>query len=453
MAGRLKIISLERDVRNDMMKLSVSMALIWLIQQLYSAADMIIVGQVIGAEATAAVATAGDFTNVTAMIATAIASGAAVYISQLEGAKDLENLRQAIGSAIVLLFIVAAGALGYAFLFEERYLDHMNCPPEAIESARSYLLITAAGLPFVFTYTGIISILKAMGYGRNPLLFALLACVLNVVGDVVLVIGFHMGVVGSAVATTLSQLICCVLSLINLAKTPSLFEKRSLRFFLLIERKTFRRIMRMAIPQVIRIFLVQCSFLWLRGEVNEYGLVDATSYSIWFKLERFSNFLVFGVQEASCNIIGQQIGAKKYDQVKLVVWLTMLLGLAGTVLPMILFLGVPRSVFRIFTNETEVIARAPELLSILTVGLFVNAFGNGSKGISVGAGNSLLSLFVGILDAGARFAISLLFVRMLHFGVAGYYWGMALAPFAPGVLCIVYLLSERWKYRKRLSET
>ena len=135
--------------------------------------------------------------------------------------------------------------------------------------------------------------------------------------------------------------------------------------------------MHMAIPQVIRIFLVQCSFLWLRGQTNSYGLTEATAYSIWFKLERFSNFIVFGVQEASCNIIGQLIGAKRYGQVKATVWLTILFGLAGTIVPLILFLTVPESIYRIFTSDAEVLSKARGLLLILSAGLFVNAFGNG----------------------------------------------------------------------------
>ena len=444
---------MDKDVLHNMMKLSLSMALIWMIQQLYSAVDMMVVGQLIGGDATAAIATASDFTNVMSMVAAAIASGAAVYISQLEGAKDLENLRQAIGSAIVLLFIVAAVAVCYGCLFRVNYLHHLNCPPEAMPGASSYLLITSLGLPFVFTYTGIVSIMKAMGHGAHPLLFAVLACVLNIAGDFVLVVGFHMGVIGTAVSTTAAQAVCCLLAWFHLSKMPSLFGKQPLSYFLKIERKTLRRIMRMAIPTLARVFFVQFSFLWLRGQVNGYGLVEAAAYSIWFKMERFFNSIVFGVQEASCNILGQLIGAKRYDQVKPTVRLTILMGLAGTVVPLILFMAIPSGLFRLFTGDPEIIARASQVLRILAVGLFVNAFGNGSKGISIGAGDSKVTFFVGVLDAGARIAVSLLSAHIIRLGADSYYWGMALAPVAPGIMCMAYLYSEKWRYRKRLSET
>ncbi len=444
--------TLEKDTRSTMLSLSFSMALIWLTQQLYSSVDMIIVGQVLGSDATAAIATAGDFTNVNAVIASALASGAAVYISQLFGAKDAENLRKAIGAAVLLLFLVAAIAVSYAFLFQDRYLYKLNCPIESLESARQYLLITAIGIPFIFSFQGCVSILKAMGEGKNPLIYVLLSSVINIAGDVLLVIVFRFGIVGSAIATVFSQGVCFLIAIYHLAHKKALFGEYSIFRFLRFDKDTIKRILLMAIPQVARIVLVQMSFLWLRSIANGYGVIEASTYSIWYKMERISNFVVFGVQEASANVIGQMIGARRLEQVKPVVRFTVFLGALGAVVPFLLFMTVPEFLYRLFTSDAEVIARSGDVLVILGIGLFINALGNGSKGISVGAGAWQISFMVGVLDAGARVVIGLICLNPLNMGIKSVYWAMAFAPLVPGIMCIWYLLSDKWKYRKVLSE-
>ena len=146
-----------------------------LVQQLYSTVDLVIIGQFAGNTGTVGVSTGGELSDLMTPVATSFAIAGQIYIAQLAGAKDHHKLKSAISTLITLLAGLSVIFMGATFLFHTGILHALNCPSEAFSEASAYMLITAAGMPFIFAYNGICAILRGMGESKRPLLFVIVA--------------------------------------------------------------------------------------------------------------------------------------------------------------------------------------------------------------------------------------------------------------------------------------
>lgn len=193
--------------------------------------------------------------------------------------------------------------------------------------------------------------------------------------------------------------------------------------------------------------------LWVKSQINLYGVVASSTYSIGNKIEKFMNVFVMGVDSAAGAMIGQNVGAKKTKRVKQTIWCTLLCNILVAVIVIAVFLLYPTQLFRLFTNDEEVIAFGVTFLQILAVGMLIVAASSCFKSISTGTGAALLSLVLGILDGVCRIAVCLLFYHVFHQGVQSYFWGAAFCMLVPGIISFIYFISGKWKKKKLLSET
>ena len=181
-----------------------------LFQILYNATDSIIVGKFVGDDALAAVGTAGPIMNMAILFISGMCMGAGILMSTLYGAKDMKNLEKQISTTLI-------GGLGFSLLiaflmiaFAVPILRLINSPEEIIGSAAIYLRVVFLGLIFTFVYNFLANTLRALGDSKTPLYFLVISAFLNVAGDLLFVVTLRMGVMGSAVATVLSEALCCV---------------------------------------------------------------------------------------------------------------------------------------------------------------------------------------------------------------------------------------------------
>jgi len=442
----------EGPVLRSLLRFAVPMILASVLQQLYSAVDLMIIGQYMENVGTIAVSTGGEFTDSMTMVAMAFAVGAQVYIAQLVGAKDEGNLRSAVGTTLTMLGAGSLVILLLAILFHKQFLDLMNCPGIAREEAAGYMIITACGLPFVFGYNGISAVLRGMGESKKPLLFVAVAASVNVAADFLLVVVIPLGVVGTAIATVLSQIGSFTAALIYLYRHRNTFDfKLSLSYFR-IDRKALLRILRMAVPQLIRSLSVHGSMLWVKSQVNVYGDIASSTYSIGSKIEKFMQVFISGVDGAAGAMIGQNIGARKHGRVKKIMWETLGLNLLICAAVVSAFLFLPHQLYRLFTVNEDVIEMGQIFLRIMSLGMVVVALASCFKSIATGSGAALLSLVLGILDGVSRILVCLLFYYVFDQGVQSYFWGAAFCMLLPGLISFVYFISGKWKRKKLLSE-
>lgn len=432
---------------------AIPMILTSLVQQLYSTVDLMIIGQYVGSVGTVGVATGGELIDFMTPFAMAFATGGQIYIAQVAGAKDERKLKEAVGTLLTLLMVMSVVVTVVALVFRNQILGMMNCPEEAWGQATDYMVITALGLPFVFGYNAISAVLRGMGESKRPLIFVSIAATINVFTDILFVAVFKMEAAGTAIATVLSQIGSCVAAFFYMYKHKDAFDfELSFRFFR-IRWEPLRKIMVVGLPQLVRSFAVHSSILWVKANINTYGLIPSSTYSIGNKIEKFMNVFVQGVDGAAGAMIGQNLGAKKPERVGKVLWYTLACNMSVAAVVIVMFLTMPKQLFSLFTTDVDVIEFGVTFLRIMSVGMIVIAFAGCFKSIATGVGDAFLCFILGILDGVCRVLVCLLFFHVFDQGVQSYFWGAAFCMLLPGIVSFIYYITGAWKKKKLLTES
>lgn len=447
-----------RDLTNGpipqlLLTFALPMILTNLVQQLYSTVDLMIIGQFVGSEGTVGVSTGGELVDFMTPFSTAFAAGGQIYISQLAGAKDEKRLKEAAGTLLTLMLAMSVTVMAAVLLFHSAILKVLNCPAEAWHQASWYMMITTLGMPFVFGYNAISAILRGMGESKRPLIFVSIAAVVNVVMDILLVVVIPLEAAGTAIATVLSQMGSCAAAFYFLYRNRDVFDFECGRAFFKIRMDPLKKILRVGLPQLVRTFAVHGSMVWVKANINIYGLVPSSTYSIGNKIEKLMTVFVQGIDSAAGAMIGQNLGAKKPERVHGILWCTLACNLAVAGGVIALFLLLPRYLFGLFTTDTDVISYGVTFLRIMSVGMLVSAFSGCFKSISTGVGDAFLCFMVGVLDGICRIAVCLLFVHVFHQGIESYFWGAAFCTLVPGLICFWYYITGQWRNKKLLTES
>lgn len=204
--------------------------------------------------------------------------------------------------------------------------------------------------------------------------------------------------------------------------------------------------------QAARAVFVRISMLWVNSQVNAYGFVAFSTNSVGNKIQKFLDIFTASLSQAGGAMVGQNLGAEKYDRAKKVVYCTCIssFSIAGMISLMILI--CPELIFGVCTNDPAVIAIGVTYLMIMIVHFFSASVTSSFQCMVIGAGNASLNFIVGILDGVVcKIGFSLLLVNLTDLGVFSYFWGTSLSRILSGMICISYFLSERWKEEKLLK--
>ncbi len=451
--NRVGINLTEGPLFKTLLMFAIPIVLTNLVQQLYSVVDLIIIGQFVGSTGTVGVSTGGELSDMMTPIANAFASAGQIYIAQLVGAKNSEKLRDTMGTLISFMMLISLITAFGAITFNKQILSMLNCPDEAFSQASSYMIITALGMPFIFGYNCIIGILRGMGESKKPLLFVMVAAVVNIIFDVILVAVFHLGAAGTAVATIASQFGAFIASFIYMYKNRDHFGFELNWSVFKIKKEPLLVILKLGIPMLIKTIFIMSSMLWMRAGINSYGLVASATNSIGNKITKFLNVFTSGVMAAAAAMVGQNLGARKPDRAKNVILLTWACGLAVATVSTIFAVFAPKLVYGIFTSDPDVINFGVVYLRIMIVSFFLSASVGSLQAMVTGSGFALLNLFIGILDGVVcRIGFILLFVHVFDMEVIGYFWGNVMARSLPAIICFYYFASGKWRTRKLLYE-
>lgn len=444
----------EGPILSTLVKFAIPIVLTSVVQLLYGMVDLAIIGHYVGSTGTVGVSTGGEMSDLMTPIASAFSTAGQIYIAQLAGAKDNKGIKDTVGTLLTLMFAVSGLAMIGTIILNSQILGWLNCPSEALGQARSYMIITALGMPFVFGYNAICSVLRGMGESKRPLIFILVAAGVNVVTDYLFVAIMGMEAAGAAIATVLSQIGSCAAALVYLYKRREQFDFSLKLSYFKLRKKELLVLLKLGLPMLIRIIAVQYSQLWVKSQINSYGLIVSATNSVGNKIERLLNVFAQGIEGGAGAMMGQNLGAKKYDRTKKIVFTTLGIAMVLAALSCGCALFLPRQLFRIFTDDVEVIEFGITFLSIMVYYYFISAFCNSFKSLVTGAGEVTLGLVVGIMDGVVcRIGISLFCDKVLNLGAVSYFWGMALCQFIPGLICLGYFMSGKWKTKKLLSES
>ncbi len=424
-----------------------------IIQQFYSLVDLMVIGQFAGSEGTAGVSAGGEIADLVTPVATAFACAGQIYIAQLVGSGDIPKTQKSIGTLISMMMLMSFVFMGVTIIFCDPVLRLINCPGEAFAQARSYMLITALGMPFIYGYNAVCGALRGMGESRKPMTFIIIAAVINIFLDILLVAVFHLGVAGTAIATTMAQFGSFIAAFRYMYKNKEQFNFELRLSYFAIDRHAARIMISQGIPQAIRSALVRVSLLWVNAGINSYGLIASATNGVGNKLQKFLDVFMQGLAEASSAMIGQNLGARKQERASRIVWNTLGCTMVVAVLLTCLSVFVPSQVFGIFTKDPEVIDLGVTYMHIQIAHYFFSAFVTAFQAMVIGSGFASMNFAIGILDGVVcKIGLSILFANVLGMGVLGYFWAAGFSRALPGLICFIFYLSGAWKRRRLLTE-
>lgn len=438
------------SVPKQLIKFASPLFLSNLLQVAYNMVDMIIVGQAQGKVGISAVSVGGDVSNFLTFIAMGFSSAGQVIISQFLGADQKEKIGKFIGTMFSFLLSFAAVLSAICFCFRTPIMHLMNTPPEAWADAMNYASICIVGMVAIYGYNIISAVLRGLGDSKHPFVFISLAAILNVILDLVFVLWMDMGAGGAALATVISQtvsFICCAVFLWR--KKETLGFEISARDFAKWDLPLLSTLTKLGIPMAIKSAAIHFSKLFVNSWINSYGVAVSALAGIANKLSSVSNLISNSVNAAGASMVGQNVGAEKYERVPKI----MLYSFAFTLVISTLLSGAivifPDRIFSIFSSDADVLKLVPEYIPIAILMFYGSAFRTPANAMINGCGNYKVNFAMALFDGVIlRIGLSVLFGLWLGYGYLGFWLGDALAGFTPFFIGGVYYLSGTWKTRR-----
>lgn len=282
-------------------------------QQLYNMADTVIVGRFVGQNALAAVGSTGTIMFLIQGLANGLSSGFTVMTSQRFGAGDKKGTRRSVSNAIVMSAIVTILLTALSTLLMHRILHLMNTPREIYNYAYDYIIVICIGLFSTVYYNLFAAMLRAVGNARMPLVFLVFSACLNVGLDLLLIIQFHMGTQGAAVATVISQGISAVLEAVYiLARQP---ELRLQKDFYRINRQMAKSQLVVGVPMALQFGITASGTMIMQAAINIYGPIAVAAYTAASKVQNVLCQGYMSVGQTMAAYTGQNYGARKIDRI------------------------------------------------------------------------------------------------------------------------------------------
>lgn len=425
-----------------------------LLTDLYNMVDMIIIGQFVGSVGTAAVTLGGKLLSLCTGISIALSGGAQIFVSQQIGAKKpKEEISQTIGTMFSSLGILSLVLGILCFLLSGTILGFLKTPEESFDAALSYFRITSVGMPLVFGYNAVSSVLRGMGDSKRPLLFIAIAAVVNLILDLVFVAGFQMGATGTALATVIGQGFAFIFAIVYLYQHKEEFGFDFMPESFKIRKDKLKIMAGIGVPMAMQTLLIQGTQLIIIRFVNGLGIAATAAYGIVEKIITITTVVTQSIRSAGGAIVGQNIGAGLYDRVKETLYVSLKITLALSAVLSVLSLMFPEMIFGIFTKDPEVMVYARPIMIVAAVSYILSALMSSYSIITTGTGNSKLSFLAGVLD-GVFFRLIFCYVFgiLLNGGVVGFYMGNSFARIGPILVHTIYFYSGAWKRAKRLVD-
>ena len=418
------------------------------LQAIYNIVDMVIVGQYIGGAGMSAVSIGGDLLHLLTFVAMGFSSAGQVLIAQAVGAKDSDRVKKTIGTMFTFLLAVSILISVGGFFIRGWMLDVLNTPAESYTYTMDYTVTCLVGLVFIYGYNIVSAILRGMGDSRRPFVFIAIAAVVNIVLDFVFVAGMGMEVFGAALATVISQAISFIISIVYLYRNRESFGFDFKLASFAMERNALRSILALGIPMAIQSAAINISKIVLTAWINLYGVVFSALSGIYNKVNMMIGIVSNSFTTAGSSMVGQNLGAKKYERVPKIMFTVGVCGMIISVACSLAVLFFSDQIFDMFTTDAEVL----KLGYILVWPMILNFFGSATRSISFslinGSGNTKLNFAVAIIDGMiSRIGIAAVLGFAVGMGCQGFWYGDALAGFMPLVIGMCYFFSGRWKNR------
>lgn len=420
-----------------------------ILQLLFNAVDIIVVGRFSGSQSLAAVGSTSSLINMLTNLFIGISLGANVLAARFYAAGKHKEMSETVHTSILTALISGVLMIFVGIFFSRPALELMDTPSDVIELATLYMRIYFVGMPFFMLYNYGAAILRAVGDTKRPLIFLVVSGVTNACLNLLLVIVFKMDVAGVAIATVISQMISCVLVLTCLYKTDAVYQFRFKK--LRIKWEYLGQIFRIGIPAGIQSTLISFSNVLLQSSVNSFGSIAMAGYTAANNVLSFLYMGANSITQACMSFTSQNYGARKPKRMDKVL-------IDGLILQVVicLTLGVLAYVFgnqvsNIYTDDPNVIKCSVEILALTTVPYFLCGFMDTFPGVLRGMGRSTVPMILCLLGTvGVR--ILWIYCFFPHNRTLGYLFvSYPVSWIATIVMQLIYYIFIRKEVHKELN--
>ena len=341
-----------------------------ILQAAYGAVDLLVVGRFGSTSGLSAVSTGSQVLNLVTFVVIQLAMGITVLIARYLGEKRPEQIGSVIGGSAIVFAIISVILFVIMVGFARPISVLMQAPSEAVDLTTSYVRICGGGILFIVAYNLLAAIFRGLGDSKSPLLFVLVACIVNIFGDLLLVAGLHMDAAGAAIATVMAQALSVVFAVILLMKKklPFAITKKDFHF-----NCQCSRFLEIGLPLALQECLTQISFLALCAFVNRLGLEASSGYGVACKIVNFAMLVPSALMQSMASFVSQNVGAGKLKRAKQSMFTGIGVGLAVGCVVFVLVMLRGDLLTGLFTTDVAVVQRGYEYLKGFALETIVTA--------------------------------------------------------------------------------
>ena len=421
-----------------------------ILQALYGAVDMWVVGNFSAADATVRTAVlsgvniGSQITNLVAMMVSGLTVSGTVMVGQYVGARKPKDASETVGTMFTLLFLVGLVLTILMIVLSGPLLRLLDTPAEAFPHAQQYLNICLSGTLFIFGYNAISAIQRGLGDSVRPLIFVGVACVINIVLDLWMVKGLGMGAAGAAWATVIAQAVSLGMAAWYLSRSRFIFDFKLSSFK--IKKDKMRLMIKLGIPSSVQSIIVNISFLVMTTLVNGIGgYVASAAVGVAGKFNSFAILPAVAMSSSVSAFAAQNIGARRHDRAKkaLGVGVAMALGISAAVFVLVQLF--PGEIIAFFDQNPDTIANGIEYMRTFSFDYLLVPILFCINGLIMGAGHTTFTLLTASLSSLLlRIPVAVVFGSVLGWGLKGVGLAGPAASTAGVVLASWFLFSGRW---------
>lgn len=413
-------------------------------QLLYNTMDTMIVGRCIGNDALSAVGATTTLVFAFTSIFIGLGAGGTVVVAQRFGARQWDEMREAIQNVFALSIICGIIMLILGQLSMVAALRWVNVPENIFEPALQYLCAYFWGIPATAIFNVGSGILRAMGNSRYPVYILVLSSVLNIIMDLLFILVFRWGIAGAAWATVVSQYLSVTAVLLVFARTKEEYHF-SLKE-LCLKRQTLKPIVRVSLPQAVERFVTSGSNVIVQSYINHFGAAFIGGYTIHSRIDLFFFMLTSSLGTATLTFAGQNVGAMKYERLKKGPQIAFMLAAALVCAGFLLVIPLRYQIAKLFSDDQQIIEYAAQLMSYLLPLYLLAAFYNPYCSAIKGTGDVFPVALIMLNGFVISRQIYLLIVTRYIANTP--FWVMSSLPFGWFVCAAgtaAYYFSGRWK--------
>lgn len=442
------------EFEHDLTKGNIWKQLIWfavpffisnLIQSLYNLMDMVILGHFGGTNSISAANIGGQILIILTNIASGLSAGGTVMLGNYLGSNRRDKINDAIRTLLITLFVLALLFMTVLFVCIRPILRILDTPEEAFSQTRQYLIICTAGLIFIYGYNALSAIMRGLGNSKTPMIFIVLACIINVVLDLILVAGFDLGAGGAAFATVFAQGCSVLFCILYLKHHNFMFDFKLSSFHFV--KSEFRSLIRTGLPISIQQVGTNLSFLVLISFINQAGGVDANAAAgIVNNINGFAILPESAISAAASAMIAQNMGKQNIKRSAKTMKCCLILCCGISIIVFSLMHLFPEQIFHLFGATDAVLAYGLPYLFAFSFEYVGLPFIISLNTVSTGTGNGWITLITNMTSTFfVRIPAAYVLAFVFDYGVSGIAYAIPLATLIGALISFAFYLSGIWK--------